>query len=188
MRRASLLTLAGVLLALAAGAAQAAGFAGSRSTFSPNSANSAQLFDPYKNFRVRVVMDGTVVAGANALTGLNAGSAVGLAPGAGPDQPAHSVTGRRIWKPVTLELGISQDPAFQSWAVGQDPEKRKDIDIVLMNERGQPVTTWHLHRAWVSEYQAAPALDAGAHRVAITSIKIQNQGWERDPVLNEPSQ
>jgi hypothetical protein len=38
----------------------------------------------------------------------------------------------------------------------------------------------------VSEFQALPALDATADAVAIQSIKLENEGWERDTSVQEP--
>ena len=40
--------------------------------------------------------------------------------------------------------------------------------------------------AWVSEYQATPEMDANANAVAITSIKIEHEGFIRDTSLTEP--
>ena len=60
---------------------------------------------------------------------------------------------------------------------------RKDITIELRNEAGQPVLRYIVYRCWVSEYQALPDLDANANAVAIEHIKIENEGWERDPAL-----
>jgi phage tail-like protein len=58
----------------------------------------------------------------------------------------------------------------------------------LLNEEAQPVLRWILHRCWVSEYQAVPDLDAGANAVAIEHIKLENEGWERDLTLAEPTE
>jgi hypothetical protein len=46
-----------------------------------------------------------------------------------------------------------------------------------------------LARRWVSEFQSLPDLDANANAVAIEHIKLQNEGWARDPgtpQLDEP--
>jgi hypothetical protein len=40
----------------------------------------------------------------------------------------------------------------------------------------------------VSEYQALPELDASANAVAIQTIKIENEGWERDTSVTEPAE
>jgi phage tail-like protein len=43
-------------------------------------------------------------------------------------------------------------------------------------------------RCWVSEYKPLPDLDANANAVAIQSIKLENEGWERDLDVTEPSE
>jgi hypothetical protein len=40
----------------------------------------------------------------------------------------------------------------------------------------------------VSEFQALPDLDANANAVAIQTLKLENEGWERDPEVKEPSE
>jgi hypothetical protein len=40
----------------------------------------------------------------------------------------------------------------------------------------------------VSEYAALPDLDANANAVAIESINIEHEGFERDPGVVEPAE
>ena len=48
------------------------------------------------------------------------------------------------------------------------------------NEAGQLAISYKIYRAWVSEYQAMPDLDANANAVAIQRLKLENEGWDRD--------
>jgi phage tail-like protein len=57
-----------------------------------------------------------------------------------------------------------------------------------MNEKGQVAKRYLLHGCWVSDYQAVPALDSSANAIAIESIKIEMEGWERDTSLTEPDE
>jgi phage tail-like protein len=50
------------------------------------------------------------------------------------------------------------------------------------------VLSYRVYRCWVSEYQALPELDASANGVAIESITLQNEGWERDYEVSEPAE
>jgi phage tail-like protein len=45
-----------------------------------------------------------------------------------------------------------------------------------------------VHRAWASEYTALPDLDAAGNAVAIQTIVLQNEGWERDVAVTEPTE
>ena len=53
-----------------------------------------------------------------------------------------------------------------------------------LNEEGQTVHGYIVHRCWVSEFQALPDLDAGANAIALEHIKLENEGWEIDPSKN----
>jgi len=65
---------------------------------------------------------------------------------------------------------------------------RKDLIVDVYNEAGQPVLAYKVFRAWVSEYQALPDLDANANAVAIQTLKLEHQGWERiTRCLSRPS-
>jgi phage tail-like protein len=98
-----------------------------------------------------------------------------------------------------LERGLTHDTDFEDWAnAAQKLEQgapstslknlRKEIRIDLLNEAGQPVLRYLVHRCWVSEYQAMPDLDAGGNAVALEHIKLENEGWERDLSLSEPAE
>ena len=65
---------------------------------------------------------------------------------------------------------------------------RKDVIVELMNEAGQVVQGYRIFRCWVSEFQSLPDLDANANAVAIQHIKLENEGWERDYAVVEPSE
>jgi phage tail-like protein len=58
----------------------------------------------------------------------------------------------------------------------------------VYNEAGQKAIAYKVYRCWVSEYQALPELDAGADAIAIQTIKLEIEGWERDEAVTEPSE
>ena len=65
---------------------------------------------------------------------------------------------------------------------------RKDIIIELYNEAGQKVMAWNVYRCWVSEFRSLPDLDGTGNAIAIQSIKLENEGWERDTSVTEPTE
>jgi phage tail-like protein len=65
---------------------------------------------------------------------------------------------------------------------------RKDMIIEMYNEAGQKVIAYNVHRCWVYEFQSFPDLDANANAVAIQHIKLENEGWERDTSVTEPTE
>jgi phage tail-like protein len=110
--------------------------------------------------------------------------------------------GQSTYDPITLEQGVTHDIAFEQWAnkvwdyhnsIGTDPnvslkDFRKDITIELYNESGQKVLAYNVYRCWVSEFQALPELDGSGNAVAIQTLKLENEGWERDDSVIEPSE
>jgi phage tail-like protein len=157
-------------------------------------------FDPYKNFKFRVKWDGRYVAGVSKVSALKRTTeAVTHREGGDPSTARVSPS---VWKfePVTLERGVTHDPEFEAWAnkvwdygsgLGAEVslrDFRKDIILEVYNEAGQLVLAYKIYRCWVSEYQALPELDANANAVAIESIVLQNEGWERDTDVTEPTE
>ena len=155
-------------------------------------------FDPYKNFKFRVKWDGRYVAGISKVSALKRTTeAVEHREGGDPSSGKKS-PGRTKYEPITLERGVTHDAAFEQWVNKvwnfqsnnevSLKDFRKDIIIDLFNEAGQKVISYKVFRCWVSEYQALSDLDANANAVAIKTIKLENEGWERDPDVTEPSE
>ena len=65
---------------------------------------------------------------------------------------------------------------------------RKDVILDIFDEAGTKVISYTIFRCWVSEYVAIPDLDSNANAVAIQSIKIECEGWERDDSVTEPTE
>lgn len=154
-------------------------------------------FDPYKNFKFNVVIDGRVVAGVSKISALKR-TTTPVMHREGKD-PSISRLSPGTWRsePITLERGVTHDPEFENWAnlsysvfEAEFSLKnfRKDIIINLLNEQGVVVKAFKVYRCWVSEYQVLPDLDANGNAVAIESIVIENEGWERDLDVKEPSE
>lgn len=161
---------------------------------------NATRYDPYKTFKFRVVWDGKIVAGISKVTALTRTTQVTEHREGGAPSYKHRSPGQTSFAAITLERGVTHDPEFELWAnkvwnYGNSPKDgkevslkdfRKDIIIELYNEAGQKVLAYKVYRCWVSEYKALPDLDANAaNAVAIQSIKIENEGWERDVAVKE---
>jgi len=155
-------------------------------------------FDPYKNFKFRVKWDNKYVAGVSKISALRRSTEVISFREGGDPNSIRKSPGLTHWEPITLERGITHDPEFENWAnrtwhygapSGSEvalASFRKDITIELYNEAGQVVMAYRVYRCWVSDYQALPELDANNSEVAIQSITIQHEGWERDTSVTEP--
>ena len=161
---------------------------------------NAQRFDPYKNFKFRVKWDGRYVAGISKVGPLKHSTEVVEHREGGDPSTSRKSPGRRKFEAIALERGVTHDTEFEKWAnkvwnfgsgLGAEvslKDFRKDIIIEVYNEAGQLALAYKVFRCWVSEFQALPDLDANANAVAIQNIKLENEGWERDYDVTEPSE
>ena len=164
----------------------------------PQFSVNASRMDPYKNFKFRVKWDGRYVAGISQVSALRRTTQVVQHRDGDDPSTVRKSQGRTTFEPITLSRGVTHDTDFENWAnqvwhLGYGPgneaslrNSRKDVVIELCNEAGQLVLAYIVRRAWVSDYQALPALDANANEVAIESITLQHEGWERDTSVSEP--
>jgi phage tail-like protein len=154
--------------------------------------------DPYKNFKFRIKWDGRYVAGVNKVSALRRRTEIVEHREGGDPSTWRKSPGQTHYEAITLERGVTHDTEFEVWAkqvwnlgggLGEEvslKDFRKDIVLEVYNEAGQIVMAYKVFRCWVSEYQALPDLDANANVVAIESIKLENEGWERDLAVSEP--
>jgi phage tail-like protein len=159
-----------------------------------------QRFDPYKNFKFRLSWDGRYVAGVSKVGALKRSTEVVEHREGGDPSTSRKSPGRTKYEPITLERGVTHDPEFERWAnkvwnygsgLGAEvslKDFRKDVIIEMCNEAGQVALAFKVYRCWVSDFQALPDLDANANAVAIQSIKLENEGWERDYDVTEPDE
>lgn len=155
-------------------------------------------FDPYRNFKFKVKWDGQYVAGLSKCGALKKTTEKTDWREGGDPSTSRALPGKTTYDAITLEAGVTHDTAFEQWAnlvnnfqgdaAMSLKNFRKDITIDVFNEAGQKVISYNVYRCWVSEYQALPELDAAGNAVAIQTIKIENEGWERDSSVTEPTE
>jgi phage tail-like protein len=163
---------------------------------------NADRFDPYKGFKFQVFWEGSnrPVAGVSKVSALKRSTEVVEHREGGDPSSSRKSPGRTKYEPVTLERGVTHDTEFEKWAnkvwnygsgLGAEvslKDFRRNVLIEMYNEAGQLALRYKVYRCWVSEFQALPDLDANANTVAIQSIKLENEGWERDYEVPEPSE
>jgi phage tail-like protein len=161
---------------------------------------NAQRFDPYKNFKFRIKWDGKYVAGVSKMSALKRTTEVVKHREGGDPSSSRKSPGRTEYEAITLERGVTHDKEFEQWAnkvwnfgsgLGLEvslKDFRKELTIEVYNEAGQLVISYDIHRCWVSEFQPQADLDANANAVLIQTIKLENEGWERDEATVEPAE
>ncbi len=161
---------------------------------------NATRFDPYKNFKFRVKWDGRYVAGISKVGALKRTTEVVKHREGGDPSSSRKSPGRSEYEPIMLSRGVTHDVDFEQWSnkvwnygsgLGSETslkDFRKDVIIDLYNEAGQLALSYKVYRCWVSACELLPELDGNAGAVAIQSITLENEGWERDYDVNEPSE
>ena len=158
---------------------------------------NAHRHDPYRTFKFQILIDGKPVAGLKKMSALKRKTEAIKWRTAGDPSKERILPGGTSYEPISLEQGRSHDPVFENWAalvnnVDGDSAMslknfRKDIVINVLNLQGQVAISYKVFRAWVSDYQALPELDAGSmNAVGIQTLTLQHEGWQRDTAVAEP--
>jgi len=166
-------------------------------------------YDPYRTFRFRVKWDDRYVAGVSKVSGLDRTTTVITHRAGGDPITPRRMPGQSEFGPITLERGVTHDAAFEQWcnkvwdyhnAAGAArpggtgsqavslQDFRKNLGLELYNEAGRKVLAYTVYRCWVSEFVALPELDASGNAVAIQSLRLENEGWERDTSVPDPAE
>jgi phage tail-like protein len=154
---------------------------------------NAHRYDPYKNFKFRIVSDGKTVLGVSKVGPLKRTTEPVTHRSGGENSTSHKSPGRTTYDGITMERGITHDTEFERWANTVHPyagdaamdlvNYKKELTLEVMNEKGHVALRYFLH-----EFTAVPDLDANANAVAIESLKIELEGWERDVATVEPDE
>ena len=159
---------------------------------------NANRVDPYKNFKFRILWDGKPVMGVSKVGALKRTTEVVKHRDGGDNSTDHKSPGRTSYDAISVERGITHDPEFEAWANKVHPYAgdtamdlaayKKNLTLEMMDEKGHVVYRYFLYDCWVSEYTAIPELNANANAVAIESLKIELEGWDRDKDTKEPNE
>jgi phage tail-like protein len=157
-------------------------------------------FDPYRTFKFQIVIDGRAVAGLSKMGALKRTTEAVKWRSAGDPSSQRIMPGGSSFEAIHLEQGLSQDTIFEQWANSVNNVRdgdagmslknyRKDVVINVKNLQGATALSYRLRRAWVSEFQALPEMDANnMNTVGIQSITLQHEGFFRDADVPEPAE
>ncbi len=145
--------------------------------------------DPHPNFKYRVYFSPSSipVAAVSKMSAVKKTTEAIEWREAGGPSVVRKLPGRTKFEPVTLERGVTHDRTFLDWAqqvnhplgdAATSPlNYRREVIIEVLNMQGNPALEIHLHRAWPSEFQALPEMDANANAVAIQTLKLEYEGF-----------
>lgn len=159
---------------------------------------NAHRIDPYKNFKFRVLWNKKTVLGISKVSPLKRTTEVVKYRDGGDNSHDHKTPGRTSYDAVTLERGITHDTEFEKWAnsvhswAGDTKMDlvnfKRELTLEILNEKGHVALRYFLHGCWISEFTAVPELNANANAIAVESMKIEVEGWERDIAAGEPDE
>lgn len=156
-------------------------------------------FDPYRNFKFKIKVDNEYMAGLSKCSALKKTIEMTEWWDGGDLSTSRKLPGKTTYDAITLEAGVTHATEFEDWANLVNNYQgaasmsllnfRKDfLTIDVFNLAGQVVLSYVVYRCWVSEYQALPELDVSGNAVMIQTIKLENEGWERDTAVTEPTE
>ena len=162
---------------------------------------NAERADPYKAYKFRLRLpDGQYVAGVSKVSALKRTTEVVKHREGGDPSTSRKSPGQTEYEAITMERGVTHDPQFEQWAnkvwnygsgLGAEvslKDFRKDLVLEIYNEAGQLAIGYKLYRCWPSEFVAFPDMDASASAIAIQTLKLENEGFERDYDVAEPTE
>ena len=114
-----------------------------------------------------------------------------------PSTP-HRLPGKTSYDAVTLSAGVTHDLTFEKWAnlvnnfQGDSAMSlknfRKNIIIDVFNEAGSWQFLTTCFAAGFPSIRPFQNSDAAGNAVMIQTLKLENEGWQRDDGVKEPSE
>lgn len=144
--------------------------------------------DPQQAFWFLVSVDGTPVAGFTRLSGIKM-EVMTLEGLSGDDYRGvmEILPIMTRFSPVTLSRGVVGDYDFMNWLLAagasestgpSGEELKRDIEIISVNARQEPVVTWTLVNAFPISYELSP-MDANRSEVLMENITFASTGLVR---------
>jgi phage tail-like protein len=137
-----------------------------------------QRNDPYRGFNFVLEIDKVPKGAFSEVGGLTAdGDAVDYREGTDLQPNVRKLTGLRKYVNITLKRGYSQDRTLWQWHqnIANGIDDRRNVTVVLLNERREAVLRWHAENAWINKIEG-PALKASSNDVAMESLELVHEG------------
>ena len=131
-------------------------------------------FDPYKNFRFLVEIEGITQAGFSECSGFGSEvEVIEYREGGDKVTAARKLPGRAKYPNITLKWGVTESRELYDWhrAVLQGQIQRKNGVIILLDDSGAQAVRWVFSEAWPSKWEG-PDLCAKGNDVAIETLVI----------------
>ncbi|HEX6323550.1 MAG TPA: phage tail protein [Vicinamibacterales bacterium] len=137
-----------------------------------------QRTDPYRGYNFILEIDNIPKGAFSEVGGLTAdGDSVDYREGTDMQPNVRKLSGLRKFVNLTLKRGYTQDRSLWQWYVNvmNGIDDRRNVTIVLLNERRQAVLRWHAENAWINKIEG-PSLKASSNDVAMESLELVHEG------------
>jgi phage tail-like protein len=137
-----------------------------------------QRTDPYRGFNFILEIDNVPKGAFAEVGGLTAdGDSVDYREGTDMQPNVRKLSGLRKFVNITLKRGYSQDKSLWQWYqnILNGIDDRRNVTVVLLNERREAVLRWHAENAWINKIEG-PALKASSNDVAMESLELVHEG------------
>ncbi|MDM0109621.1 phage tail protein [Variovorax sp. J22R24] len=137
-----------------------------------------QRTDPYRAYNFVLEIDGVPKGAFSEVGGLTAeGDSVDYREGTDVQPNVRKLVAMRKFSNITLKRGYTADKSLWQWYTNifNGVADRRNVTIVLMNERREPVLRWNAENAWINKIEG-PALKASSNDVAMESLELVHEG------------
>lgn len=137
-----------------------------------------QRIDPYRAYNFVLEIDGVPKGAFSEVGGLTAeGDSVDYREGTDVQPNVRKLVAMRKYSNITLKRGYTADKSLWQWYTNifNGVADRRNVTIVLMNERREPVLRWNAENAWINKIEG-PALKASSNDVAMESLELVHEG------------
>lgn len=136
---------------------------------------------PFKNYRFKVEIGGTLVAGFNEVSGFDATfDVIEYREGDHPVATPRKQAGLIKYSNITFKRGTIDDIEFYTWITEVEAGKfeSKTIAVTLYNDANEAVATWQIINAWPAKY-TGPDMNGLGSEIAIESVEFAHEGLSR---------
>ncbi len=139
---------------------------------------------PFKNFRFKVEIEGTQVAGFSEVSGFDATfDVVEYREGDAADITIRKQLGLIKYSNIVMKRGVIDKKEFFDWIqeIHDGKIERKTVTVNLCNDVDEVAASWQILKAWPCKY-TGPELNGKGTDVAMESIEFAHEGLVRTDV------
>jgi phage tail-like protein len=133
--------------------------------------------DPYGGYNFFVEWNGIIHAGFKQCSGLDSTQSAGEYREGTDPLTKRKIPGLNSYSNITLQRGITNNDELWKWrqSLMQGTADRREISIVLMDDKGVEKIRWNLSNCWPLSWKA-PDFDATNDDVAIETLELVHEG------------